>query len=145
MFRITFFLLISIALGCATKDLDRTSIFKKYLNNELKIQIPEEKHLFIIIPKTGCQGGIEYTLIALEDKILPSANITVISNNVQSAFYLSAKWNIKKDTSGKLEYLNIGISNVTFITTEGGKIQSIYSTERCSIPLIDEIIEIIEK
>ena len=111
---------------CSKSRIDRTTeIFSDYLNQQFKIQIPDELHYFVLIPRLVCKGCAEMTLRDLNTLINKDNRnkFTFIStNNEIIPNELKSKINLLHDDSGKLDNLNLEIANVTLVETLNHKV-----------------------
>ena len=109
----------------------RTLIFSSYLKKEFSMEIPKDEHIYILIPELACKGciinktqkEIEWLL-----KKQRNNNFTIISSNAPFIDYISKNnINYLADNSGKLDRLNLDISNITVINTQNRAIKDLKS------------------
>lgn len=107
----------------------KNMIFKNYLM-EMNYFIPEQTHYFIIAPNVSCHNCIKSLCneFTKSPNILGKNNLTFISSNRS---YLTeaiiAHKNFLFDSLGAIDYLDLGLNNLTIIETNSSRIQSIKS------------------
>ncbi|MDQ3108873.1 MAG: hypothetical protein M3R17_03170 [Bacteroidota bacterium] len=110
------------------KEQSVTDIFSYYLKTAFGDSIPKEKHLFILVPETGCKGCREDALHILHDEAIKTGRtgITYIfSPKVHFNDLMTAPYKTLTDSSMLIDKINLPISNITFIKTAHGKVESI--------------------
>ena len=126
-----YIIIVFTLLSCAAKKEDRvTRIFSNYINQNLNLKIKDNLHYFILIPKLGCKGCFKEALLEL-DTIVTKNNekhFTIITTNTEIiSNELKNRASILIDTSGKLDVLNLEISNLTLVETENKKVNFLKS------------------
>lgn len=123
---IIFILLISTS--CIDQKDEKTTYFKKFLNNQLNEELKNEAD-YLIITYMGCTGCVQkgITNIISNPKYALRFEKIIYSNTALNRFNSLEKLEANGilDSSDKIEYLNIGISGFSIISVHNGEISSV--------------------
>lgn len=136
------FLLLLTVAACSEQTKDkRTAIFSDYLQEQFNRSIPETHHYYLLVPKQGCQGAIFEALRVIDAVNTEGRKQTTVitSNPDMLKNCLHGNWEILEDHNAKLDVLNLGVTNVSLITTENGRIVSVKTSNKCESDIGSEI------
>jgi hypothetical protein len=118
--RIPTLILVLFLCSCLNSADYKTVGFNKMLVN-FNSQIPEEYHIYFVIPKFSCHGCLQRTLIEINKYSLPRdrTNITFICGvDTLSLDDFREKSEIMYDNKGLIEQLPFELANLTIIKTK---------------------------
>jgi hypothetical protein len=132
LFKLLIVTILFLITGCfQNKTSSNTDVFNDYLKTEFHLNIPLQKHHYVIIPELICKGCTENNLLKLNDLITENNHnkITLIYSNHYDIIpkNLLGHINILFDKNGKINSLNLNIANITLISTEHNEIKLIKS------------------
>ncbi len=136
-------MLLSFNCSDKSKDDRNTEVFSNYLRDEFQLSIPEEKHYYLLIPRLICRGCVQagITSIAENAKEDDYRKMTFITSNKESFLEpVKPHASILQDKAGKLDFLSINAANITVITTEKGKVTSVFKTTTENSDTIQRIL-----
>ena len=147
-------LLLSVACNSSTDDLiekqtttidKKTRIFSRYIGDQFQLSISDEVHYYILVPKMGCSGCMDKTLLEINKIITPENKnkFTFITTNRRKIpEELLLKIELYDDKSNKLDILSLNIVNVTIIKTLNSKVDLIKNINLEDIDSISKIVDI---
>ncbi len=126
--------LLLVVIGCneskhETND-QTTTVFSYYLKTAFEDSIPNEKHVYILIPSLGCKGCRQDALKELQQQVINSGekNYTYIVSPTSQSLGMRTEHGIfLVDTSELIDHINLPISNIAILKTENGKVISLVS------------------
>lgn len=122
--RIPALILVVFLCSCSNSADYKTVGFDKMLVN-FHSQIPNDNHIYFVIPKFSCHGCLQRTLIEINKYLLPRdrVNITFISgfDNINLGDFRE-KSEIMYDNKGLIEQLPFEMANLTIIKTKKHRI-----------------------
>ena len=94
---------------------------------QYNIVIPDDSHIFIIIPTFSCTGCVKMTWLWLEHNMSGNAynNISIIDCNINDAFVTETNCDVYFDTLGVMDNLCFDLANPMIIKTDNIRISSI--------------------
>ena len=94
---------------------------------QCNIVIPDDSHIFIIIPTFSCTGCVKMTWLWLEHNMSGNAynNISIIDCNINDAFVTETNCDVYFDTLGVMDNLCFDLANPMIIKTDNIRISSI--------------------
>ena len=94
---------------------------------QYNIVIPDDSHIFIIIPTFSCTGCVKMTWLWLEHNMSGNAynNISIIDCNINDAFVTETNCDVYFDTLGVMDNLCFDSANPMIIKTDNIRISSI--------------------
>lgn len=111
----------------APKESLQTRVFSQYLKQTFTDSIPEEKHVYILVPGKGCKGCMANTLDRIRQLKPDSTYTTVIISSISTLPEELFPVPFLFDEKAKMERINLRISNVTVLRTEHKRIQDMRS------------------
>ena len=135
------FFLTSLLIACQSstnnveqrlKNPSQTTIFQSYLQRNFKTVIPDSSHCYILVPRMGCIGCMQQTIIQLNAIFLEVSTdqFTIISSSdekVITSLFEGYDYRIWYDRKGELDLLNLRIADVMIVKTQHKKLISIVS------------------
>jgi len=119
-------ILVIINTNCTNKSNHNTKIFSKYLKSQFRLDIPNEKHYYLIFPEFGCSGCIISNFLDIE-KFSSCNSISIIVSNKELQKNYFQNDDILFDKNGTIEILNLGIGNIAIIETHDKIVDNVYN------------------
>ncbi len=144
---IKFLLVIALAFNAcsAVKEDKFSNEFFRYLSTDLKINVDETPHLWILIPTIGCHGCNQSVFNYLNQMpdIKASNQISLIYSNPKT-FEDTLSNNIQMiyDKDKTMEKLSLNIATSTIIKTDSGKIKKIVYINPGNLDSLDYFLKI---
>jgi hypothetical protein len=127
-----FLLTVALLFACNGKlqkqEADpNTKVFSYYLRTAFNDSIPQEKRLYILVPKNGCKGCRSGALYEVRNSISPAQANEVITIVAPDLGYIDSllPGKVYHDTDDLIDRINFPVSNITLVKTENGKITSL--------------------
>jgi len=113
--------------GCKPTEPSKTEVFKNYLADYHKRNIPNEINFFIIIPEYGCNGCFQVFIPNLIIGLMPLRNhVTfIVSKNSYLSDTTFSHYDNLPDTNRIIDYLPLDVANITIIQTRNYEIDKI--------------------
>lgn len=123
----------------------KTQVFAEYLDEELKLRIPDDPHYFLIVLKNGCQGVIESALIHIDNSFNGKKGVSIITSNklLTNEYFSDSEVEIHFDRA--IDVINLPIYNVSLIKTSKGRVNYILSERNCSKDIGEVILDTLNK
>jgi hypothetical protein len=133
--KISSFVLIFIsAMACSPSIKNapdqQSTVFSYYLKTSFNDSIPDEEHIYILVPALGCKGCRAEALAVLHHELIKSGkkNVSYIfSSSVNPSDSVVEPFNMQIDSSGLIDKINLPVSNIAIIKTANGKVISLTS------------------
>lgn len=109
----------------APKESLPTRVFRQYLKENFRDSIPQQKHIYILVPGKGCKGCMANTLDRIRQLKPDSTYTTVIISSINTLPEEMYPVPFLFDEKAKMERINLRISNVTVLRTQDGRIHDI--------------------
>ncbi|MCA6364104.1 MAG: hypothetical protein IM638_13775 [Bacteroidetes bacterium] len=100
-----------------------TRVFRKYLHDVFADSIPQQRHVYIMVPGKGCKGCMANTLERVRQLRPDSTYTTIIISSINTLPEEMYPVPFLFDEKGVMERINLRISNVTVIRTEHARIR----------------------
>lgn len=137
-------LVLFVAMACSESRPDyKTAFFEGYLAEKWQRSIPQNMHVYVLIPRFGCIGCMEQTLaeMAEMDEIADTSRFSFIASNMQVVPpELAEKVRLYEDSTGDLDKINIRMGNVTLVETQQGKVQAIKSISAEEVGEVERLL-----
>ncbi len=120
-----------LIIGCTNKSNNASVSFNKFLASEFELSIPDQNHIYILIPSFSCLTCVQISLEKLNEILKPidKPNISIIYQNIDYDFdVFTDKALLYYDKNNGIEYLSFAVANVTIIRTSNNKIFDIINT-----------------
>jgi hypothetical protein len=138
--KISLLIVLITLMGCSFADHrnneglrpSATAVFQDYLIKQFNDSIGEAPHYYVLVPKFGCMGCMQRTLIYLQsliDEGRQDAFTYVVSNEKMGlwSIFEHGKQQVYVDSTGHLDRLNLGIIHVTIVVTQADSVHAIHS------------------
>jgi hypothetical protein len=102
-----------------------TRVFRQYLKENFSDSIPQQKHVYILVPGKGCKGCMANTLDRIRQLKPDSTYTTVIISSINTLPEEMYPVPFLFDEKAKMERINLRVSNVTVLRTQNGRIHDI--------------------
>jgi hypothetical protein len=109
----------------APKESLPTRVFRQYLKENFSDSIPQQKHVYILVPGKGCKGCMANTLDRIRQLKPDSTYTTVIISSINTLPEEMYPVPFLFDEKAKMERINLRVSNVTVLRTQKGRIHDI--------------------
>lgn len=127
-------LLLAVLPGCQSgrETSTPTGLFSEYLELHFGKSIPEAPHFYLLVPASGCKGGMANTLIQISEHQYPAAVTVITTNGAMVSEWLHQPWPVLTDTTGDLDLLNLPVVNVSLVATKRGLVDTVLTGSDCA-------------